>query len=129
MPCLASFFFADNLKLTIFMLWKNFCRDSKRSTFKFYQKFRSCINVWWLNYGRCRVGCNATVVIPVPAHLDVSCLPPGSSPGVLHYPVVIAPFCAVADDQHGVVWAVCQTLGLIVHPTCVRLEGGVTGIH
>ena len=66
--------------------------------------------VFWLNQKKYELGDsvdshggNSTVVVPVPGHLDVALLAPGSAPGVLHDPVVLASLRAVANNGHTVV--------------------------
>lgn len=65
-------------------------------------------------------GGDATHIVMVPGHQDVTALPPGSAPRVLHQPVVpipkpLATLGAVAHHQHSVVQVLLLARPLPVH--------------
>jgi len=70
-------------------------------------------------------GSDTAVVVPVPAHQDVTAHAPRGTPGVLDDPVSLAASLAVADREHTVIQLSGRAGGLIVDTARIHLEGGV----
>ena len=48
-------------------------------------------------------GGDAAVVVTVARHHDVPLLSPGTTPAVLHQPIVLAALHAISDSQHAMI--------------------------
>ena len=75
------------------------------------------------------LGSDATGVLLIPRHLDVSLLSPGGAPAVLNQPVVLVLLRAVAHHQNTVVQVGTVALVVVVNPRLVEVEGRTAGVN